>query len=623
MTGAIQRILRSQFLWVLVAWSLFAALCVTLHHRGLSYFDANDFAGPIAGRGLPHPPSYPLLVLLCKIINLFAGDPLQALFYLNLASSLAAIICIYFLLTWESSTSVTRNAALCACLLLLSGFYFKLWTILPEKFLLNLALFSLLGLLVTAWYSRPTPTRFGLIGLAYGLGASHHHTLAFTLPSLLILMWCKRREINWRRSIALCFPGFLLGLTPLLYLFWTSNPEPDYSYYYVNSLESFLFVFLRKGYGTFQLLTGESAPPWRVCLVMLNGMFKNLNYFCVIFLAPLVVAIGLSTNFRKRMVTSAPMLYASLTSLIFFYVFSRNSGLKDLDNVYNVNMLLRYVTVPSTLLTIPIAFGLQWLFNRSRGHIWFGITVLTVLLSNSLFIRELDFHNDSLIDYHLMNGFKTIHASMSQSPENTTSSLYLPCIIFAFEDEFNFGARYLNEFRFGKRCYVFSPTTAVIGQMRAKFEQELLFGNDWDSLRNIFLSEGRDRMFGAFFERLILKGYRVFLLDMNSMNWVKTGLRAMPFGNILELRQPDQPPPDLEQVDLEYLRTTKTFLETLVEHPPSQAHLAPAVQLAPFFNLLLYPRFIKPTDEMMDLLDTDLRLYERVFGKPLQASAPF
>lgn len=202
--------------WVLPLLAFLAplALYFTTACRDIFWMDSTELM--LCGRFLlvPHPPGYPLLVLLLKLRALV---PLFSMpFRMNLVSSVAAAgSCLFVFLTVRG---FTRRDAAALYSALLWAVSFELWqqATALEVYALHVLFASCLFYLVSTW-ARTARTGYLLAGCAvFGLSLAHHPTVVLLVPSLLILAFDGPIRILSRRSL---FIGALLLVSGLpLYL---------------------------------------------------------------------------------------------------------------------------------------------------------------------------------------------------------------------------------------------------------------------------------------------------------------------------------------------------------------------------------------------------------------------
>ncbi|MBM3315502.1 DUF2723 domain-containing protein [candidate division WOR-3 bacterium] len=199
--------------------ALYAATCC----RSIWWMDATEFM--LVGRhlGLSHPPGYPLLTLLVRVLSL--APVLSLPFRLNLVSALAAAgSCLFLFLSVRRLTS-DAVAALAAALLWAVSF--ELWqqATALEAYALQALVVSLLIYAAAGWTTAaalPAGSRGPLPDLllgcfAVGLALANHLFVVWLAPALLLLLFSGPwRGLRPRHIL----PGIgLLALGPLLYLY--------------------------------------------------------------------------------------------------------------------------------------------------------------------------------------------------------------------------------------------------------------------------------------------------------------------------------------------------------------------------------------------------------------------
>lgn len=180
---------------------------------GLGGEDSGEFATVAVSLGIAHPPGYPFLTLLGRLVSLVPlGSPAFRLNLLSAACAAGALAILYSLVRreararWRLDARPSMLMALGATCVL--GFSQALWheAVISDKYPLNLLLFS-----AVAW-SALAGSRWELTAFLLGLGFSHHLQTLYLVPGLAFLAW-RRRPISFRR-LALCSALFLAGFSP-------------------------------------------------------------------------------------------------------------------------------------------------------------------------------------------------------------------------------------------------------------------------------------------------------------------------------------------------------------------------------------------------------------------------
>lgn len=584
-----------EFLGSQVLFLVFALVSFVLHHRGLSFFDASDFATAIQGFGIPHAPGYPLYVLAGKVFYIFTSEPFEAQFWVNILSAWIAALFLFLTLAEH------RKAALMVGSFLFTQGIFQQYILVPEVFTLNLALASMLIYFHKRFEEAQNPKWLFSIGVVYGLGVCHHHLLALMVPASIFLL-CRgfgRDKGAWAKGLGLSLVGFLLGLLPLSYLFVMTAQSPDYSYYSVRTFSDLLFVVLRQGYGTFKMTgSGTAVPVGDLLQVIGDGIFRGTGYLGV--LLGLGGVVGL---WRGRKSSTAVSLLSLSPVVIFIFIFCALANF-PIDTVEGKNAFIRYLSFPSFLMLYPLAFACRWLLERWGSVVLIGGQVVALGLAGFSF-AQLDYRHYPIIDYQIESAYHSIHRVMDAggaTDEAGVDSRYGRCVIFTVADPLHFGGRYYNEFQAQPRCYFYSVATVISGQFQSRVEQMLMqqvLGEDYP-----LVGKTREAIHLEFLNRVMTRGYRVFFLYAGDLQFFRRpDLLVTPVGPVLELI-PAGREPTSESLVREYgiyLESLKLFLDEIEKVPRLPRTLSASSLAAPFANLDIYPQLVKAPSHYQDL----------------------
>lgn len=194
----------------------------------LYWEDSAGFQLAAVTLGIPHNPSFPLYVLLAKIISLVPlGTPA---FMVNFASALfGALAClIVYLLARDLGRLIEKETdwapvlALPAALLFATVEAVWLQAVRAEVYTLN-AFITLLGLWLVLKYVQGhlSAGRFAaIIGMVVGLGLAVHPLLlgAVLFPVLAVTCWWRREELLKARPLLVGMGFAVLGLSIYIYL---------------------------------------------------------------------------------------------------------------------------------------------------------------------------------------------------------------------------------------------------------------------------------------------------------------------------------------------------------------------------------------------------------------------
>ena len=617
---------RSTRVFELVAASSVAAsLLYILVNRlpGLGYFDGSEYALHIEGGGIAHAPGYPLYTIFGQVFHALGANGLLAQQLISvLALGVTAVA-----LRQTFALEVSRNrpgfaaASAVAIATLAASYYLRLFAILPEVFVLNVALYSLSIWAITRFCHAPSARALTPVFLVYGLGVCHHHTLALTLPASLYLIGTQIRKLDRAKAVAFSLAGFLIGCLPLAYLFRAPGVA-ETTYYRVHDLQSLLFVLLRKGYGTFHLspLATETDLSGIYHLTFV-GLLKNFNGVGVMVFAPLLLALGSRLGMRGSFAqaksddsaagqyrwTSPSLLVALSALLLFLLVFVPNCNLELGVRTYRT-LYFRFLTIPCFLLLYLVFKGaLQaWDWASKWGHsaqtgvsaCLLGCAILPALSNNA----GLRYGNCDLLDEHVRQGYSAIFSQVKPAPGASDPGFH-QCAIFAQGDTLLMGIKYYNELIAKQKCYVYS-TTSLTGQFLSG--RELRLASRTLSVNLTELESGayatRPEALLNLFLKLDQQGYAIFVFSVTDFTgyfgkmFVNSPFAYRPVGNILQVVTQNSAPWGMDQMYASYASyvvNLETYLRKLeatgvpaevVDSQANQSYILTLADYAKFAN---------------------------------------
>jgi hypothetical protein len=244
---------------------LFAGLGIASMAPSVTFGDAGEFAACAATLSLAHAPSYPLAALLGKALGTLAPLGNWA-WRTNLLSALCgagALALLVRALRLGGIGAAGRWAAVLGLGLC------PLWRIesgVTEVFALHgLLLAAILWLLVRFPERLFAPRPMAALGLAFGLGLANHHTVVLAVPAAAWEVWRSFRLAQGRsrdagRALAWALAGFAAGSLVYLYLPLRARAAPPFDWGHPVDLPRFLWVFLRRDYGSLSLTVEGAAP---------------------------------------------------------------------------------------------------------------------------------------------------------------------------------------------------------------------------------------------------------------------------------------------------------------------------------------------------------------------------
>lgn len=277
-----------RWLWFLSGSLLpLGAYLLTLAPSLASLADSGEMTTAAVTLGIPHPPGYPLFALLGHLFSWLPwGEPAWRI---NLMAAVCVALASGLLTLTGGLLSGSWRAGLGAALLW--AFAVTPWRLATgaEVFSLHLALLS-----ATLWAAvearraqEAQRSRWmALLALCLGADLANHLTIVLVLPGLVAWLWPRAERRPLGPSL-LAWAALLPGLLCYLYLPWRAASHPPLAWGDPQTLERFVAVVTRQGYGSLRLSTynGGSASfhlvayarslaveqfPW--ALVLLGGV---------------------------------------------------------------------------------------------------------------------------------------------------------------------------------------------------------------------------------------------------------------------------------------------------------------------------------------------------------------
>ena len=366
--------------------------------------DAGELIGAVATTGVPHPPGYPLYVLVTKP---FLWLPLLSVAWrANFASSVMAAAAAA-LIAWGVTKATSRRWAGMAAA---AAFAFSpavwLYAVGAEVFSLNnLLIAAELCLLVAVDQAARTPVpdrqrldRLVFAGaLVFGLGLSNHATsLFFNGVFLAAMIWRTRQNPAWRsaRRWVVLAGWVALGGLPYVYLPLASASHPLIAWGEPDTLNGFLTHVLRREYGTFQ--GNVNLTPAAISTVQQLGFYardlvRQVTWLGVALAAWGLVRAGLDTQMRFLAVTTV------LAWGVFLGVLHTLAAL-PLDQPLMHGVVARFWQAPNLLVCVWIGWGLASL--RLPATALAGVAIVLAGAQAALHARASNHRDDVMVrDY--------------------------------------------------------------------------------------------------------------------------------------------------------------------------------------------------------------------------------
>lgn len=253
--------------------------------------DSGDFAAAAYTLGIPHPPGFPLLMMLG---NLFAKlVPINAVAWrIGLVSAMAgATACMILgLIVWR----ITNNAIAAFFAPLAFGLSRWSWSqaVIIEAYALNLLFIAVLIYLVLLWrQQKEDKWLYGLV-FVYGLSLTNHLMMLAIGPFLLVFVSLTDiKEISGLKKMARLMLCFCLGLTPYIYLPLAAASDPIKNWGDPSTLGRFIDHVTLAQYKDSSAVVVPLGSVWRALVFAAQDLWRQWFPALLLVLVPAFLAI--------------------------------------------------------------------------------------------------------------------------------------------------------------------------------------------------------------------------------------------------------------------------------------------------------------------------------------------
>ncbi len=276
--------------------------------------DSPEIITVAAALGVPHPPGYPLYMLLGRLMSLL---PLPLCFSVNLLSALlGSLICllVFFLLNKRFEVPAFISAPF--AFLWMAGL-----SSYPSALSAKRGIYELAGVFVLAILASLLDGRLKLAAFLYGLSlGGHWMTMSVYGPGLLVLAYVESRKKPWNpRHLIKPALFFLMGLSLYLYLPLRAVNEPVVNWGYPAHWDPFLKHLTRYVDKGRDFTT--DAGQWFQTL----GLYLRMA-FSEFFGLGLLALAGLVFEWRKNRWRALGLLLTWVGLVASISIFSKYSG---------------------------------------------------------------------------------------------------------------------------------------------------------------------------------------------------------------------------------------------------------------------------------------------------------
>lgn len=386
-------------LFVLVIFSLYVFMApVSVQSGDTGELVTNSFLLRVS-----HPPGYPLWTMLyhipVKYINF--GNPFYSASIFTALISVLAFACIggalnlrsiWLILAVISTTTVIWKQAL-----------------LPDVFALHMLFLAL----VFICFSRPEILNRWWMILIVALSVAHHHTIVFVFPMFLYAL-IESKPTSKKLVTCLLSGAFSLSLYLFLMAF---NPDDYGSWGNIHSVSDVVHHFLRKDYGTFNLMTSKGEGISWLSFFLEHSLLDMWSLW---------ILTGFFVYKHRELLKSkgsklAIMLFCLL---LYFMVF----GLQEVSLSGESEAVIERFLLQPLLLVAFIAIFLSYEFRKDIPKTLLILILINAGLNVGRNFNFLNFREKTGIEDLVKNSLRDLPAKSA---------------VYSRGDSFSFGAYYL------------------------------------------------------------------------------------------------------------------------------------------------------------------------------------
>lgn len=279
----------------------------------VTFQDSGDFISSAYVLGIPHPPGYPLYMLLGKLFTFFPGGNIaQRVTLISVLFAALSGLIIYLLMSELTGRTVPSLATA-----LIFAFSRTFWSqsVIVETYSLNIFFTSLLILLLLKWEKAEPPgkpTYLLLFFFVYGLSLTNHLSVVLLIiPFLLFFLDSNPFPMHRRTYVFICL-CILIPMTLYLYLPLRASAHPLKDWGDPHTLVRFLKHVTVSQYQSFLQVFPAALYPLRL-LRFFSALKEEFSVWLVWLAIPGLIAI-----YRKSQKHFLFFLLIFLTNLLFF-----------------------------------------------------------------------------------------------------------------------------------------------------------------------------------------------------------------------------------------------------------------------------------------------------------------
>jgi Protein of unknown function (DUF2723) len=355
--------------------------------------DTGELVAAAFNLHVPHPPGYPLIILLSYVfIKLF---PLSTVFWrVALLTSLYSVAVAFIVV---KKARYLPWVGISVALLLATTKIFWRYSLLPDVFALN----SLFASIIVFLYLDTKSIRYQKwIPFVFFIGLTNHLSLIFLSPIVLHVLF---KEYKSLKFWVVSFTGFLLmvGTYYLLFLF---HPADFESWGDITTFNNLVHHFLRTDYGTFKLVAGEQKVSLATNLFYLvKQAFESFSVLIIVSLVCFLKRLKIRNFSSKEIIFTVSFL---------IYVF----GFFSLSNMNISGPKIELISRFFILANLLFFFWALIQITKAKLKIKYYLMIGALFIFNSSynvvsFYSANDFSKNTVIEDYAIN-------FLSQAPKD-------------------------------------------------------------------------------------------------------------------------------------------------------------------------------------------------------------
>ena len=342
--------------------------------------DSAEFMVSAATLGIPHPPGYPLYVLVGKIFSFLPFGNLE--FRIGLFSAVCASLVL--VLFYHLSLKFFPNRLIAFGTALVLGFTNLFWSqaIMAKVYMPTLLIILVILTLAIKYWETYRSKYLIWIAFLFGLGSGMHQMIFLFLPIIVYLMFVGR--VNSWKTILSSGASLTVGILVYGFLFLRAQGEGFYSFPILfdasrtENINGLWHYFLRSDYQDY-----GGGFSWKDKLLFFGSAMQQLWQefsWLVIFIPIGIVSLW---NNQKLLVLSSLVFSLNILGIIL---------VRSASFSYENDVMHSYYNLPAiTIAAFWIGAGIYKLLNRKQLALAVLIVPLVFLVRNHELNNQRDF----------------------------------------------------------------------------------------------------------------------------------------------------------------------------------------------------------------------------------------